>query len=313
MTTGAPLAHVPVMMEEALLALAPRPGGRYVDGTAGAGGHLGAILEASSPDGTALGIDADPAALALAAARLAPYGGRVRLVNANFRDLAAVCEREGFVPVDGILLDLGVSSMQLADEERGFAFAHADAPLDMRMGPDQRLTAADIVNEWSAEDLAAVLWRYGEERQSRRIARQIVAARPIQTAGKLAKVIEQVVGQGPRRVHPATRSFQALRIAVNDELDALDAALSQALGLLDFGARLVVIAFHSLEDRIVKQFIARESRGCVCPPEAPVCVCAHAPRLRPVTKGALRPTEAEIAANRRARSARLRGAERLAA
>ena len=308
-----PISHAPVMMREAIALLAVRPGGRYVDCTVGAGGHAAAVLEAGAPDCVVLGLDADPEALEIAARGLARYGARVRLVHANFRDVGEVCRREGFVPVDGMLLDLGVSSMQLEGGGRGFSFREADAPLDMRFSPDQERTAGEIVNQWSVDDLAAVLWRYGEERRSRRIARQIVAARPIRTAGQLAKVIEQVVGRAGSRIHPATKTFQALRIAVNEELGALEAALRAAPDLLDFGGRIVVISFHSLEDRIVKQFIQRESRDCICPPGIPVCVCGHAARLRPVTRGALVPSEEEIVANRRARSAKLRAAERLAA
>ncbi len=305
--------HEPVMLGEAVAMLAVRSGGRYVDCTVGGGGHASAVLDAGAPDGAVLGLDADPAALRLAAGRLARYGARVRLARANFRDIGEVCRKEGFVPVNGILFDLGVSSQQLEDAGRGFSFRQPDAPLDMRFSPDQRRTAEEIVNTWSVDDLAAVLWRFGEERRSRRLARQIVAARPIRTVGQLAKVVEQVVGRARGRIHPATKTFQALRIAVNEELDALDAALRQAPDLLDFGARIVVISFHSLEDRVVKRFIRLESRNCVCPPDVPVCVCGHVARLRPVTRGPLVPTEVEIAANRRARSAKLRAAERIAA
>ena len=305
--------HAPVMPREVIELLAVRWGGRYVDCTTGAGGHLAAILDAGAPDCVALGLDADPEALRLAEERLRAYGARVRLVNANFRDLAAVCRRENFAPVAGVLFDLGVSSMQMDSSERGFSFQHPDAPLDMRMDPGQSLTAGEIINTWAQDDLAALLWKYGEERHSRRVARQIVAARPIQTAGQLARIVEQVAGRAGSKIHPATRSFQALRIAVNDELGAIEAALRQALDLLDFGARLVVISFHSLEDRIVKQFIQRESRDCICPPGLPICVCGHVAQLRPVTRGVLTPAAEELAANRRSRSAKLRAAERVAA
>ena len=305
--------HTPVMPREVIDLLAVRSGGRYVDCTAGAGGHLAAILDAGAPDCVVLGLDADPEVLRLAGERLSSYGSRVRLINANFRDLSAVCQREHFAPVDGILFDLGVSSMQMDSAERGFSFQHPDAPLDMRMDRGQTLTAGEIINTWAQDDLADVLWKYGEERHSRRIARQIVAARPIQTAGQLARIVEQVAGRAGSRIHPATKSFQALRIAVNDELGAIEAALRQALGLLDFGARLVVISFHSLEDRIVKQFIQRESRDCICPPGLPVCVCGHVAQLRPLTRRVLTPAPEEVTANRRARSAKLRAAERIAA
>ncbi|HEY8490893.1 MAG TPA: 16S rRNA (cytosine(1402)-N(4))-methyltransferase RsmH [Dehalococcoidia bacterium] len=301
--------HTPVMVEEVLRALNVQPGGRYVDCTVGAGGHAAAVLEAASPGGLLLGLDADPGALRLAGARLAPHGDSVRLVQANFRDVARVCHQYNFAPVHGILFDLGLSSMQLA-EERGFSF-QVEAPLDMRFGPDQALTADEIVNTWPEDRLADLLWRFGEEPLSRRIARQIVRSRPIRTTTQLAKAVEQAAGGARKRIHPATKTFQALRIAVNQELDNLIEALEASRGLLGFGGRVVVISFHSLEDRIVKQFFRREAQGCVCPPRTPVCTCGHRPTLKPVTKGAVTPSPAEIAANPRARSARLRAAERI--
>ena len=311
--------HRSVLLEPALTGLAIRPGGRYIDGTLGAGGHAAAILERSAPDGRLLGLDVDPTALALAAARLAPFGDRVMLVHANFADLAAVASRAGFAPVEGVLLDLGVSSMQLDTGERGFSF-QVDAPLDMRMDPSNALhpTAADLVNRLPERELADILFQYGEERGSRRIARRIVAERdraPILTTGRLAALVQSALGgraAGPQgRIHPATRTFQALRIAVNRELEVLPQALAGSLDVLAPGGRLAVIAFHSLEDRIVKQFIAQEIKGCICPPEIPVCQCGGQPRLKAISRGAVQADAAEIAANPRARSARLRVAERL--
>jgi 16S rRNA (cytosine1402-N4)-methyltransferase len=303
--------HVPVLLGEVLEALAVRPGGRYVDSTLGAGGHARAILDASSPDGELLGIDLDPDALAVARERLAPYGGRVTFVEGEFSQVGDLCREEGFAPVQGILFDLGLSSLQLEDESRGFSFQR-EGPLDMRFSPSQDLTAADIVNTYSEEALAKLLWEYGQERQSRRIARRLVEERPLRSTTQLAKAAEQAVGRGARGViHPATRTFQALRIAVNQELSRLEVALVQAHGLLGFGSRLVVISYHSLEDRIVKHFLQQEARDCLCPPGAPVCVCGHRATLRLVARGVVRPSAAEVAANPRSRSARLRVAERL--
>ncbi len=303
--------HTPVMVAEALEALAVRPGGRYVDCTVGGGGHAHAILEAASPGGMLLGIDADPEALAAARERLAPFGDRVLLREANFANVGEVCSDLGFAPAQGILFDLGLSSLQLDEDERGFSFQR-EGPLDMRFSPKQALTAANIVNSYREEELAHLFRRYGEERRSRRIARYIVEGRPFLTTTQLAKAIEQAVGRGPRNVtHPATRTFQALRIAVNHELAHLAAALRQAHGLLGFGARLVAISYHSLEDRIVKDYLRRESTDCLCPPEAPACVCGHRASLRLVSRRAIRPPAAEVSANPRSRSARLRAAERV--
>ena len=311
--------HVSVLLEATLDGLHVVAGGRYIDGTLGAGGHAAAILERSAPDGLLLGLDVDPTALALAGARLAPFGNRAVLVHANAGDLASVARARGFAPADGVLLDLGVSSMQLDTAERGFSF-QADAPLDMRMDPTDtsRPTAADLVNRLPEGDLADLIYQYGEERGSRRIARRIVAERahsPITTTGRLAAIVQSALGgrpAGPKgRIHPATQTFQALRIAVNQELDLLPQALEGALDILRPGGRLAVIAFHSLEDRLVKQFIAQEVKGCICPPELPVCQCGRTPRLKAVSRGAIQATEAEQAANPRARSARLRVAERI--
>jgi 16S rRNA (cytosine1402-N4)-methyltransferase len=303
-------SHTPVLTEEVISFLAVQPGGRYVDCTLGPGGHSRAILEASAPGGVLLGLDADPSAVQLASEALSDFAGSVRLVNANFRDLRDVCNRYEFEPVHGVLFDLGVSSLQLGSPDRGFSF-QAEAPLDMRFGPDQTLTAAQIVNEYAETDLANVIWQYGEERASRRIARWIVADRPISTTTELAGIIAKAIPGGKKRIHPATRTFQALRIAVNDELTAIAEALDQARDILGSGGRMVVISFHSLEDRIVKQFMQRESRDCICPPEVPVCACDHKATLKVLTKRPVKPADTEVAANPRSRSARLRAAERL--
>jgi 16S rRNA (cytosine1402-N4)-methyltransferase len=266
-------------------------------------------MEAASPGGLLLGLDADPEALAVASAELAPFGDSVHLVEANFRELRRACAQNSFSPVHGVLFDLGISSMQLA-EPRGFSF-QVDAPLDMRMSPNQPLTAHDIVNRYDERDLADVIWRYGEEPASRRIARAILRTRPVDTTAQLATVVARATGRPRGRTHPATRTFQALRIAVNDELSALEDGLAQTVDILGRGGRLVVISFHSLEDRIVKQFMQRESRDCICPPELPRCACGHQATLRILTRRSVTPGADELAANPRSRSAHLRAAERL--
>lgn len=313
--------HVPVMVEEVLRWLDVRPGGRYIDATVGLGGHAEAILRESAPDGELLAIDCDREALEFARTRLAPFGRRANLVHGNFRDLAAIARASGFDQVDGVLFDLGVSSLQLGRGERGFAFG-LEGPLDMRMDPSSGgPTAAEIVNSWSEEELAELLADYGEVRGARRVARAIVRARPLRTTWDLARAVEQAVGsaRGQTKIHPATKVFLALRIRVNGELDSLDAALPQAHSLLGFGpdgrhgGRLVIIAFHSLEDRVVKRYFQRASRDCLCPPGLPVCRCGHRATLRVVTRKGVRPSAEEVARNPRARSAILRAAERLRA
>lgn len=303
--------HEPVLLDAAIEALAVHPGGSYVDATLGLGGHAAAILEAAQPGGRLLGIDRDAQALEVAGERLARFGDQSAvLVEGNFRDIADICERHGFAAVDGVLFDLGVSSLQLDAPGRGFSFQR-DEPLDMRMGTDAEESADDIINNYEEEQLAALIWRYGEERRSRRIARSIVHRRPLHTTGELVNAIEQAVGRGrERQIHPATLTFQALRIAVNQELDSLEDALEGARGLLaGVGSRLVVISFHSLEDRIVKQYMLKESSTCTCPPRTPVCICGKVATLRRVTKRPRMASSAEIERNPRARSARLRAAE----
>jgi len=307
---GAGGVHVPVLFHAILDGLQVRSGGRYIDATVGGGGHAAGILAASSPAGRLLGLDRDPAAVGVARARLSSYAGRAVLVHGSFAGLAEIARAHQFVPAGGILFDLGLSSLQLADPGRGFAFMAA-GPLDMRFDPTQSgPTAADLVNHLSSGELAQLLYRYGEERQARRIADAIVAARPLRSTQELAALVERVVGRHGR-IHPATQTFQALRIAVNDELAALEAALPQAVDILAPGGRLAVISFHSLEDRAVKRFLRRESLDCICPPESPVCTCGHRATLRLVTRKPVQPAADEIAANSRSRSARLRIAERV--
>jgi 16S rRNA (cytosine1402-N4)-methyltransferase len=330
--------HQPVLVDRVVELLAVRgavgtsgPGqgpAVLVDATVGAGGHAAALLEASDEATVLVGIDRDPDALALAAERLAPFGDRVRLVHARYDALAAhvapVLAEVG--PLLGVLYDLGVSSMQLDRGERGFSF-RADAPLDMRMDPTGGRTAADLVNTADEAELARVLRVYGEEPAARRVASAIAAARPLHTTGALAAVVAGALPAALRRraaatgTHPATRTFQALRIAVNDELDAFRASLPQALELAPpaaasgsprtahRGGRVAVLAYHSLEDRVAKRVFADAARGCVCPPELPVCGCGRAPAARLLTRGAERPGQGEVARNPRARSARLRAVE----
>ncbi len=303
--------HIPVMVKETIEALNVQPGGRYIDCTVDGGGHAAAILSHSAPGGQLLGIDADPEAIKIASNRLAAYGSSVRLANENFVNLSAICYRYDFSPVHGILFDLGLSSLQLDSDGRGFSFQH-DAPLDMRFSPGQKITAADIVNTYSETDLERLIRTYGEESFSRQIAHRIVEARPITTTLQLAQVIAQLVGQRRGKIHPATRTFHALRIAVNQELENLASALEQAIKLLGWQGRLVVISYHSLEDRIVKQFMRREAKDCICPPSAPACVCQHNASLRILNKKVITPSPVEVQVNPRSRSARLRAAELVA-
>lgn len=303
-------AHIPVLLEEAINELRVQPGGRYVDCTLGAGGHAASILSRSQPGGQLLGIDADPTAVQNVKSRMERYGDSVLLVNDNFSNLESICYRYDFLPVHGILFDLGLASFQIDNAERGFSF-QKDAPLDMRVNPAQETTAADIVNSYPEAELADLIWTYGEEPASRRIAHYIVAERPVYTSADLSGIIERAVGGRHGKIHPATRTFQALRIVVNDELDHLELALQQAVKVLGFEGRLVVISYHSLEDRIVKQFMRREASGCICPPGTPSCICGHTPTLKVLTKKIIVPTRAEVRANPRSRSAKMRVAERV--
>jgi 16S rRNA (cytosine1402-N4)-methyltransferase len=307
--------HTPVMPREVVEWLAPRAGGRYVDGTLGGAGHSALLLEASAPSGRVLAIDADTQALERAQSRLtaAVATGRLILRQGNFARMAELAREADFTPVDGVLLDLGLSSDQLADRARGFSFA-VDAPLDMRFDTSRGVSAADLLNTLRERELADLIYHYGEERRSRQIARRIVAAReqaPITRTSELARLTSVGVQGRPGGISPATRTFQALRIAVNDELGSLEAALPAALEILRPGGHLAVISFHSLEDRIVKRYFQAEEKGCACPPELPECVCGRVPRLRILTRHPLVPREDEQATNPRARSAKLRVAERL--
>jgi 16S rRNA (cytosine1402-N4)-methyltransferase len=309
-SASGPAAHTPVLYKQTLAGLRPQAGGRYIDGTVGAGGHAAGVLERSAPDGLLLGLDRDPSALELAAAHLSSFGDRVHLVQASYERMEMAAQDIGWQAVDGVLLDLGLSSMQLDSAERGFSFRF-EGPLDMRFGPGVKRTAAELVNELEEDELAAILRDYGEERRARRIARAIVAARPLDTTTELARVVLSALGRSGGRIHPATRTFQALRIAVNDELGTLERGLQAALRLLSPGGRLAVIAFHSLEDRIVKQFMKRESQDCICPPEQPVCTCDHVAQIRLVQRKPIQASGNELMRNPRARSARLRVAEKL--
>jgi len=292
--------------------LAPRPGGVYVDATVGSGGHAEAILDRIAPGGRLIGIDWDDQALELASRRLARFGEAVTLVRENFATIATVLRSQGIDRVDGVLFDLGASTMQFASPERGFSFA-AGGPLDMRMDRRQRMTAADLVNGLSERDLADVIWRFGEERWSRRIARAIVRARPLRSTEDLADVIRRAIPRRgwPRAIDPATRTFQALRIAVNEELVNLDKAIADAAEALRESGRLCAITFHSLEDRTIKHTYLRLSRGCTCAPGSSACTCGGKRWLRILTKKPVMPTPEEVARNPRARSAKLRVAQRV--
>ncbi len=303
--------HTPVLYQAVLKALAPQSGCLYIDGTIGGAGHAEGILLASHPQGRLLGIDADPRAIERGRLRLEPFAERVVLTHGNFGHLAEIAEKHGFTSASGILLDLGVSSDQLDDPNQGFSFRQT-GPLDLRLDPTRGESAADVVNTRNAEELADIIYRYGEERKSRRIARAIVSARPIETTSQLADVIGKAVG-GRRgaRIHPATRTFQALRIYVNDEIAVLQAALPQAIDLLTRGGVLAVISFHSLEDRVVKQFFRHESRDCICPPKIPFCQCDHRASIVELYRKGQIPTPEETVSNPRSRSARLRAARKL--
>ncbi len=300
--------HTPVLYKEIIHALQPKNPGRYVDGTVGAGGHARGILEACAPDGRLLGMDVDPQALAAARETLAPYGQRVVLVQASYTSLLGELQRIGWDAVDGIVLDFGVSSMQLDQPERGFTFQR-EAPLDMRFDPGHGMTAGDLLNTASESEIADILYRFGEEPQARRIARSIVQARPIRTTVQLAEIVKKAY-PGHSRIHPATRTFQALRIAVNDELGAVEDVLPEVVQALRPGGRLAVISFHSLEDRLVKDFFRSESRDRLNPPYEQIYEVERKATLKEITRKPITPSAQEIEKNPRARSAKLRVAER---
>ncbi|MEW6651305.1 MAG: 16S rRNA (cytosine(1402)-N(4))-methyltransferase RsmH [Chloroflexota bacterium] len=304
------LPHHPVLYHEIIHALLPQSPAKDVDATVGAGGHAWGILEASAPDGQLLALDRDPQALAIASQRLSAYQSRVRLAQASYVELQDQLRRIGWSRVHGIVFDLGVSSMQVDQAERGFSFTK-DGRLDMRFDPNQNTSAADLINDLEERALADLLWKFGEERLARRIAHEICRQRPLRTTLELARLIERAVGGQRQRIHPATRTFQALRIAVNGELQAVEAALPQAIEALETGGRLAVISFHSLEDRIVKQIFRRESRDCICPPEQPMCTCNHRASVKEIARRPIVPSQQEMRDNPRSRSARLRVAEKI--
>lgn len=301
--------HQPVLYQEIIHALQPRDAGRYVDGTVGAGGHARGLLEACAPSGRLLGMDVDPQALALARETLAPYGQRLTLIQASYENILDAMRDCGWQTVDGIVLDLGVSSMQLDTARRGFSF-QVEAPLDMRFNPEAGMTAAQLINTASEAELAEILFKFGEERRARKIARFIVEARPLTTTTELADVVKRAYRERVR-LHPATRTFQALRIAVNDELACLEHALPRALEALGVGGRLAVISFHSLEDRIVKRFFRDESKDRFNQPYIKEYDVERKATLREVNRRPILPLSSEIRTNPRARSARLRVAEKI--
>ncbi len=304
------MVHTPVLVSEVIEALDVKPGKRFIDCTLGGGGHALEIVTRCQPGGELLGIDSDPEAIRIAQHNLYDYFESTIIINDNFFNLERICKETHFSPADGILFDLGLSSLQLSSPERGFSF-QTSGPLDMRFNPDEQLTAADIVNKMPEEKLAKLILIYGEEPLARKIAQYIVRHRPIADTADLATIVATAVGDRYGRIHPATRTFQALRIAVNRELEHLTSAMEQSIKCLAPGGRLAVISYHSLEDRIVKNFLLRESRSCICPPNLPECRCNHKPTVILVDKHPVVPTDSEIERNPRGRSAKLRVAQRL--
>lgn len=310
-----PRHHLPVLLEESLSVLNIRPAGVYLDCTVGEGGHARSILERSSPDGILIGIDRDPEATARVSRELESFGGRFRVITGNYRNIYDLVRQAGFDAVDGVLMDLGVSMAQLTVPSYGMSFL-IDAPLDMRMNPGEPTpTACDLVNSAERTRLRQILTEYGEEKRWRSIVNAILETRekgPIQTTRQLADLVEQALPGARRyRIHPATRTFQALRIAVNDELNALQEGLQGALRVLKPGGRLAVISFHSLEDRMVKRFFREMEKGCTCPPDLPVCACGKSPALRKIGRKPVLPSTEEMRRNPSARSARLRAGEKV--
>lgn len=307
--------HKPVLLKEVLEALSPKPGGKYIDCTVGSGGHAKAILERIVPEGRLLGIDIDPEAIELSAQNLRQFGSNVNLVNADYAFLEEIAPQYGFEKVDGILFDLGIASFQLENGKRGFSF-NIEGPLDMRYNPHQQsLTAAEVVNTYHPKELARILREFGEEPRAWRIAQEIAKARKardIETTLELARIVEKVYGgREGFRIHPATRTLLALRIFINRELEKLELGLRQAIKLLASGGRIVVITFHSLEDRLVKRFFEEEAKNCICPPRIPQCVCGHRASLKIITKKPIRTSEEEKEENPRSRSAKMRVAEKI--
>jgi 16S rRNA (cytosine1402-N4)-methyltransferase len=319
---GEGFSHRPVLLHETVRHLVVRPGGVYIDCTVGEGGHASDILQAAMPGGRLLGIDLDSQAIERARHRLQSasdpqaYEGSFTLTKGSYAQVEELADSLGFSEPDGIFLDLGLSSLQLESQGRGFSLQR-DEPLDMRYDPETALTAVDIVNRYPLEELARAISQYGEEPRARSIARAITQRRPLRTTLELADLVAKVSGGRRGRIHPATRTFQALRITVNSELDNLKAGLQQSISLLNHrgsespGGMLVVISYHSLEDRIVKETMAREARGCICPPRVPICTCGHTPSLKVISRRVITPSPEEVRENPRSRSARMRVAERL--
>ena len=298
------------MVPEILKYLEVSSGGRYIDCTLGEGGHTKSLLEASNPGGEVLGIDADHEAIEVSKNRLEEYGERFIYENSNFKNIKKIAMKSKFVPCHGILFDLGVSSLQLDKESRGFSFRRK-APLDMRFSINQTLTAQDVLNTFSESEISDILYQYGEERQSRKIAKLIIENRPLSNADELSDLIKKNIRQTNYKINPSTKTFQALRIYINEELNSLSQALEQSLEILGVGGRMAVISYHSLEDRIVKNFFKKESKYCICPPNITECDCGHFPKLKIITKKPVSPSQSEIDANKRSRSAKLRVVERI--
>ncbi len=303
--------HRSVLQNEVVIGLQPTAGKKYLDGTLGAGGHAQAILEGCAPDGMLIGLDVDTSAIDIARLRLAGFTDRIHMEHASYTDARKIVEIYGWQGLDGIILDLGVSSMQIDQAQRGFSFQKPGA-LDMRFDQSQGQSAAEMINTLDETTLADILWRYGEERLSRRIASAIINHRPIHHTDELSSLIRKTIGNRNSKINPATRTFQALRIAVNKELINLESALPELINLLNPQGRIAVISFHSLEDRIVKSYFNRESSDCICPPEAPICTCKHKASIRLITRRPIIATNEEIEQNPRARSAKMRIAEKLA-
>ena len=302
--------HRPVMVNEVVRLLGIGPGSTCIDATLGEGGHAAALLQGATPGGRLLGLDRDPHGLEIARVRLAEWQGAFTVAHSSYTHLDRVAASYGLFPCDAILMDLGLSSLQLEGSGRGFSFQR-DEPLDMRFDPDSELTAADIINHYSLDDLAHIISRYGQEPRARAIARSVVQHRPISSTTQLVDLVKEVAGRRPTRIHPATKTFQALRIEVNEELSVLESAIPTAISALKPEGRLAVISYHSLEDRIVKQTFAREATDCICPPRTPQCICGHLASVRLIPRRSMTPSSEEVADNPRSRSARLRIVQRL--
>ncbi len=305
-----PLPHLSVLYHEVINNLSPKPDGKYIDGTLGAGGHAWGILKASEPGGLLLGLDVDTQALEIANQRLSDFTNRAFIRQNSYLAMQEESSNLGWKTVDGIVMDLGVSSMQLDTPERGFSF-RSDGPLDMRFGNNASRSAADLINTASEVELSEIIWKYGEDRLSRKIARAICNQRPLHTTKELAAIIEKITPPQRNGPHPATRTFQAIRIAVNEELKAVEESIPTAISILNPGGRLAIITFHSLEDRIVKTQFRLESTDCICPPEQPICTCNHKARVKIINKKPIEPSNDEIKNNPRARSAKLRVVEKI--